>query len=73
MIRTSRYGRVIKKPVLYVPAEHDFVDDFKDEDYDSDDTLDSSEVESIVTSGDEEDSGSDLDDFIDSDSEEDCD
>ena len=71
MIRTSRYGRVIKKPVLYVPAEKEFVDDFKDEEYDSDDTLESSEVESIITSGDD-DSGSDLDDFIDSD-ESDCD
>lgn len=71
---TTRSGRVVKKPVIYEPEECDFVDDYKDEEYDSDDN---SDVESIVTSDSEEeddDDTSSLDSFIvDDEEEEDCD
>jgi len=63
----TRYGRSIKKPERWEPQE-ECVDDFGIDEYDSD--HDGSDVSSVVSydSGeemsDDEDDGSDLDDFI---------
>lgn len=59
---STRSGRIVKKPVFYEPEEV-VEDDFSDSDYDSDDTG-GSDCESIRTEGEEDDNGSDLEDFI---------
>ena len=52
----TRYGRVVKKPVLYTPDE-EVCDDYTPGDYDSE--LSDSDCDSIVTSGSDSDSDSD--------------
>jgi len=71
-VTTTRSGRIVKKPVIYEPAESDLVDDYKDDEYESGD--DEGDTDSIVT---DEDSSSDddtssLDSFL-VDEDEDCD
>jgi len=67
---STRSGRTIKKPIFYEPEEI-VEDDFSDSDYDSDDTG-GSDCESIRTEEGEEDNGSDLEDFIVGDDDEEC-
>jgi len=72
-ITTTRSGRIVKKPVIYEPEEVDLVDDYKNDDYETDDDGSMSETASIVsegTSGDDDTSS--LDSFID-DEDDDCD
>jgi len=64
IVATTRSGRVVKKPVLYEPAEL-CDDDYSDED--SDDDVDTSDCD---TESDEDESGN-LDNFVVDDSDED--
>ena len=61
IITRTRYGRVVKKPVLYVPQE-EVCDDYGSDDYDSD--LSDSDCESVVTNESEAGDDSDLGSFI---------
>ena len=72
---TTRSGRTVKKPVLYVPAEEKMTDDFSNDDYDSsssesfDESVNESEsVTLTVALSDESDSDADsngnLKDFV---------
>ena len=42
---TTRSGRLVKKPDRYEPSEEELVDDYKDDEYDSESIVDSDEEE----------------------------
>jgi len=76
---TTRRGRVINKPEQFKPTEDTFIDDFREDEYDTDDSSDSSictdeEIDSDSEYDEddcEEDDNGNLKGFIVSDSEED--
>jgi len=70
MIQQTRSGRVIKQPVRYVPQEV-VEDDYATEDYDSDESEVTSEVESSDEELDEDDDDDEeMNDFVVDDEEE---
>ena len=62
-ITKTRSGRVVKKPNRYIPTEK-VEDDYSTEDYDTDDDPEDSDVPSIVSSSEDDDSEGSLADFI---------